>query len=279
MKTDADEAGSSDTSSGGVFDEIGFEGRELKVTVADDAVARINAIQDGEQVGSGEFSTGVTTATVWSANRTLHGEEFELIAVDEEENQIGSTTASFAAQLEVAGLRTRAMKNDREATVEAAKEYTDEFGTALVTLENTGDAPLFIKQWPGGLATNSDVYLAGGVPNPVTPDQASDGSATDYVLVPAGGTAELVPYTPAGRHVKFETTGGEDEVWPESVRSMGEFPDGYADGDEVDVDVVVEDDTGELVETTVTATYAGGLLDTGGFNTTTYVPAEFTAGE
>lgn len=276
-ETDADSGGSSDTSSGGVFEEIGFEGRELQVTVSDDAVARINVVQDGEQVGSGEFSTGVTTATVWSANQTLHGEEFELIAVDEEENQIGSTTVSFAAKPDVAGIRTQAMKNDREATAEVAKEYTDEFSIALVTIENTGDAPLILGSWRYNY-DGTTVFLTDGVPQAVGSEKRNGlDEPNESVLVPVGGSVEVVPYVPAYKHLKFQTTGGERDAWPESVRSMGEFPDGYADGDEVDVPIIVEDDTGEQFEFTVTATYEGGLLDLGGFNTNTYVPAEFSA--
>ncbi|KOX91618.1 hypothetical protein AMS69_18020 [Haloarcula rubripromontorii] len=269
-KTDADGDGSSDTSSGGIFGEIGFEGRELKVTVSDDTVARINVVQDGEQVGSGEFSTGVSTATVWSANQTLHGEEFELIAVDEEDNAIASTSTSFSAQTEVSRLRTQALKNDREATEEAAEEYTEEFGTALVTIENTGDGPLFINRW--GAHSDSAVFLTDGVPNTTTPAEADErpSDPSEKVLVPANGSAEVVPFRPQYLHVRFVTPGGKTEHWPESVRSMGEFPDEYADGDEVDVSVVVRDDTGEQIEATLTATYDGGILEP--FN----VPAEFS---
>lgn len=269
--------GSSSSSSGSVFEEISFEGRELKATVSDDSVARINVVQDGEQVGSGEFSTGASTATVWSADHTLHGAEFELIAVDEEGNQIGSTTASFGAQPEVTGLRTRAMKNGREATAEVAKEYTDEFGTALVTIENTGDAPLILGSWRYNY-DGTTVFLTDGVPQAVGSEKRNGlDEPNEPVLVPPGGSVEVVPYVPTYKHLKFKTTGGERDAWPESVRSMGEFPDGYADGDEVDVPIVVEDDTGEQFEFSVTATYDGGLLDLGGFNTTTYVPAEFSA--
>lgn len=276
-ETETNGGDSSDTTSGGFFDEIAFEGRELKVTVSDDAVARINVIQDGEQVGSGEFSTGASTAAVWSADQTLHGEEFELIAVDEEDNQIGSTTASFAAQPEVAGIRTRAMKNDREATAKVAKEYRDEFGTALVTIENTGDGPLILGSWRYNY-DGTTVFLTDGVPQAVGSEKRSGlDEPNEPVLVPAGDSVEVVPYVPTNKHLKFKTTGGEDEEWPDPVRSMGDFPDGYADGDEVDVPLIVEDDTGEQFEFTVTATYDGGLLDLGGFNTTTYVPAEFSA--
>lgn len=273
--TDGD---SSDTSSGGVFEEIAFEGRELKVSVSDDSIARINVIWNGEQVGNAEFSTGVSRATVLRVDQTLHGEELELIAVDGDGDEIDSTTEAFAAQPEITGFRTQAMKNDREATAEGAAEHVGEFATVLATVENTGDGPLFIDKW--GARGDSTVFLTDGVPRTATPDEAGERTLepTDKVLVPAGGSAEVVPFKPAYGHLMFHTNGSEKDEWPESVRSMGEFPDGYADGDEVDIPVVIEDDTGERVETAVTATYDGGLLQIERLTVDQYVPAEFTAG-
>jgi len=271
---------SSDTSSSNVFGEIGFDGHELEVSVSDDSVTRVNAIRDGEQVGNAEFSTGASKATVWTANRTLHGEEFELIAVDEEGDEIDSTTVSFSAQPEVSRLRTQAIKNGREATEEVAKEYTDEFRTALVTVENTGDGPLFLGKWRYNYREATTVFLTDGVPQAVGSEQRSElDEAEDRVLVPAGGSVEVVPYAPANLHLEFNTTGGERDAWPESVRAMGEFPDGYADGDAVDVSVVLTDDTGEQFESTVSATYDGGLIQTRDFNVDNYVPAEFSTEE
>lgn len=266
---------SSDSSSTSVFDEVRFEDRELKATVSDDTITQINVIQDGEQIGSGEFSTGASTATVWTADYTLHGEEFELIAVDEGGNQIGKTTVSFAAEVEISRIRTQAMKNDREATGEVAKEYTEEFSTALLTIENTGDGPLFLGAWNFNY-DGTAVFLTDGVPQAVGDEQISDVDApNDRVNVPAGGSVEVRPFVTTNQHLTFRS--GEQEEWPESVRSMGEFPKGYADGDDVDVTATIVDDTGEEVEATVTATYSGGLLQTGDFNGDNYVPANFTA--
>lgn len=277
-ETGSGSAGDDGSGADGPFSNVAFEEGELMVTLERDVVATVNAFHDGEQIGSTDVSTGAEQVGVFKASQTLNGEEIRLVAVDSDDKQIGETTASFAAQPEVTGIRTRAAKNDREATEEAANEYTEDFATALVTIENTGDGPLFIDKWRGGIEDHSDVYIADGVPNAVTPDEAEGGdSPTDRALVPSGGSIEIIPYTPTGRQLMFKTTDGENEEWPESVRSMGEFPDGYADGDEVEVTVVVEDNTGERVETTLTATYDGGLVQTHSSLRNNYVPLEFEA--
>lgn len=248
-------------SSDGPFGEIAFEGAELTVGINDDSVTRVNAFRDGEEIGRTDVATGASQVTVFSASQSYHGEEVRLVAADSEGNEIGSTTESFAADASVTRIRTQAVKNDRPMTEEAANEYSMEFTTALVTIENTGDGPLFIPRW--GYKPDTSVYLTDGIPVDSTVGGVDDrmGDPSSHVLVPAGGTSEVVPFFPNPRHFFFETSGGENEDWPDSVRSMGEWPDGYADGDEVDVPVVIEDDRGEQVEETITVTYSGGMLD------------------
>ncbi|WP_277542206.1 hypothetical protein [Haloarcula laminariae] len=269
--------GSTDARADGPFGDIGFEDGELTVGISDDAVAAVNAFREDELIGSEEVPTGASEITVFSADRTFHGEAVRLVAVDDEDNEIDSTTESFAADPSVSRVRSQAAKNDRPMTEEAANEYSGEFTTALVTIENAGDGPLFVPQW--GFKPDTSVYLTDGVAT-VAPASAADdrlSDPSDHVLVPAGGTAEVVPFFPNPRHLYFEPdSGGENEEWPESIRSMGEWPDGYADGDEVDVPVTIEDDRGERVTDTVTVTYSGGMFDIGGPAAAAYTPGSVT---
>jgi len=278
---DGDSSGgddSTDERSDGPFGEIGFEGGELTVGISGDSVATLNAFREDEIIGSADVPTGTSQITVFSADQTFHGEEVRLVAIDDEDNEIDSTTESFAADASVSRVRSQAAKNDRPMTEEAANEYSGEFTTALVTIENTGNGPLFIPRW--GFKPDTSVYLTDGVPTISTVGAADDrlSDASDHVLVPAGGTAEVVPFFPNPRHLYFEPdSGGVNEEWPESIRNMGEWPDGYADGDEVDVPVTIEDDRGEQVTDTVTVTYSGGLFDIGGPAAEAYTPGSVTS--
>lgn len=281
--TDTGGGSSGDGGSGadGPFSDVAFDEGELKVTLERDGVATVNAFRDGEEIGSTDVSTGAEKATVFAASQTYHGEEIRLVAVDGDGNEIGETTASFAAQPEITQIRTQAMKNDREATERNATVYTREFATALLTIENTGDGPLLFGTWKYNY-DGTTVFFTDGVPQTVGSEKRSSlDDPNERVFVPAGGSVEVKPYVPTDQHLNFKTPDGEEpEEWPESVRSMGEFPDGYADGDEVDVTATIVDDTGEELEATVTATYDGGLIQTlERGNRAAYVPAEFSAGE
>lgn len=264
--------------SGDPFGEIAFEGTELTVSITDDSVTTVNAFRNDDEIGSTDVATGDSRVTVFSASQTYRGEEIRVVAADDDGNEIGSTTESFAANASVTRVRSQAVKNDRPVTERAANEYSGEFTTALVTIENTGDGPLFIPRW--GYKPDTSVYLTDGVPVDSTAGAAADrlSDPSDHVVVPAGDTSEVVPFFPNPRHLYFETSGGgENEDWPDSIRSMGDWPAGYADGDELEVSVIVEDDRGERVEDTITVTYSGGLFDIGGPAQEAYTPGRVTS--
>jgi hypothetical protein len=259
MSTSSTDGNDDSTSGSSVLGEATFDGLELKVEVTDDSVAGVNAFRDGEEVGSTDVATGAQTATILEAQQSFAGDEIRFVAVDDSDSEIDSMTTSFSPEPTIKRIRSRAVEEGLEASEDTINFNTKQFREALVTIENTGDGPLFVQTWER--FDDAAVFLTSGVPRPADPS-AVDDRESDYggwESVAPGESMTVKAFVNKFEPLDFHTSGDENSEWPAEIREMGDWPDGYADGDTLDVSVVVQDDRGNQMEATTTVTYSGGL--------------------
>lgn len=264
-----DELSSTTQSSSSVFEEIQFEGTTLVASLASpDGVSEVNVIRGGEAVGDASVSAGASQVELMEIEETLRGDELQLVAVDDAGEEIASVTESFTADASVTRVRSVATKEGNPVETETMQENQTAFERAVVTVENTGSAPLLVPTRDLGNAQMSYVFLTSGVPTPWPPSEL-DRDAQEPVLMP------IPPEESRDLTVIYNGLGpflfkiNRKDEWPTEVREMGDaeaFPEGYGDGDEVDVNVVVEDEGGNTIEETVSVTYSEGVHEVDSFS-------------
>lgn len=237
-----------------VIDEVGFDGTDLQVTLSNtDGVTQINLIENNEVISSSEVSAGGSTVTIRSFDSTVREREFEFAAVDQDGAVVDSVTKSFSAKPTVSRIRSAAVKEGlADASEEEIKDNANPFTQPLVTVENSGNAPFFIGTRSEEVAS---VFLQTGIPEP-------NGTVYDPTMASLISSGETQEFQPHGRaYLGFRLSFGEpSDDWPENIRNMGEWPDGYADGDTVTVTLTMMDGSEREYESRIDLTYSGGLV-------------------
>jgi hypothetical protein len=133
-------AGGNNGGGGGLtnaFDSVEIDGDQLVVQLAGDATSTVNVIGPGgtPSLGSKSVATGQTKVTFDLLTQYTPGEH-EIVAVDSEDNQIGSTTQRLNPEVDLEKLVTYDMDPDTEWPDTAILD-----SQGLMTLSNSGNAP------------------------------------------------------------------------------------------------------------------------------------------
>jgi hypothetical protein len=127
------------------FESVEIDGDELVVQLAGDATSTVNVIgpEGTPSLGSASVATGASQVS-FNLLTDYEPGEHEIVAVDSGDNQIGSTTQRLNPQPEIEEVVTYDMQQD----VGWPTGYWMD-GHALVTISNTGNAPirLFYTLW------------------------------------------------------------------------------------------------------------------------------------
>lgn len=271
------------TESSSVFKKIGFEGTTLVVELENNVSVDIVRVVDsnGEKVGEFKFGEGVSRAS------TKHGStlntKWDFVAVRDGE-RVATVTKTFEPNLKVAGIarpadseglsldttsKTPEGQSDLLEGVDGAlkdelvgeedQKRREKFTSAVVTFENTGNAPFALSIKP---------YLVKGTPQYVKPSEVDKPRTVDSAItIPPKSSKQVRTVTSevflirvahdAMDNIYELTTGyrGYESFGDEEALN----PKSRCTGETYDSKLVYFDDNGERYEKPVSITYSGGL--------------------